>query len=404
MQSEEHKNVNKDDAVQNDEGNANKTTPIKSTAENQDNLPKNNIKKKYLIIFGAILLLLGFSVFIYLFFIHKNTTSTSSAKSKSGTIITTKTKTTNQIAASSIPTVTSPINPTKIPLGDNRTLNTPKVGYINSCVTSFNTGPGGASNVGPWIDAKNNTWDSKKKVAVSGSVKWPNTSYDVSISGTNRTFNTNDLPINGQTTGIFPIQTSDQAYKYDQNPNTISTQTIRLSLPINPTASSKPNCLNMGPVGILNDGVVLFNGLDGEGRDAAAHETLDNCDGHPEKTDVYHHHDIPICILSKYTSVSTSTLVGYAYDGYGIYLERDKNGNLPTNAQLDECHGRTSTINWDGKNVVMYHYVATIEFPYTLGCFHGTSSVQQSSSTTAPQQGSQTNPNGGAPQGPPPPR
>ncbi|HEY6280517.1 MAG TPA: hypothetical protein VIW72_01815, partial [Burkholderiales bacterium] len=39
---------------------------------------------------------------------------------------------------------------------------------------------------------------------------------------------------------------------------------------------------------------------------------------------------------------------------------------------LDECHGRVSTILWDGKEMSMYHYVLTREYPYTVGCFRGT--------------------------------
>jgi hypothetical protein len=389
LQNEEDKNIHKDTATHTIDTETHAINTVKLAPKAQENSSKNNQKKKYVIIFGLLSLLVGFSLF--LFFMHKNATSTPSVTSKTvGTA-------TNQTADPLIPTVANPTDPTKIPLGDNRTQSTPQVGYIDSCETSFIAGAGGASSAGPWIDAKNNTWDSKKKIAVSGSVSWPNTSYSASISGTTRTITSKDLPINGQTTGIFPIQTSDQAYKYDRNPNAISSQTINLMLPANPSAASKPNCLNMGPIGILNDGVVLFNGLDGEGRDAAAHETLDSCDGHPEKTDEYHHHNIPVCILSKHVSVSTATLVGYANDGYGIYIERDKNGNLPTNAQLDECHGRTSTVNWDGKDISMYHYVATIEFPYTIGCFHGTSSVKQSSSTMTPQQAPQANPSMGPP-------
>jgi hypothetical protein len=67
-----------------------------------------------------------------------------------------------------------------------------------------------------------------------------------------------------------------------------------------------------------------------------------------------------------------STLVGYALDGCGIYLERDSHGNLPTDADLDVCHGRTSAVPWDGKTVVMCHHDVTLEYPYTLGCYHGT--------------------------------
>jgi len=42
------------------------------------------------------------------------------------------------------------------------------------------------------------------------------------------------------------------------------------------------------------------------------------------------------------------------------------------NLELDECHGMTSIIEWDGKMVEMYHYVINNEFPYSVGCLRGT--------------------------------
>jgi hypothetical protein len=44
---------------------------------------------------------------------------------------------------------------------------------------------------------------------------------------------------------------------------------------------------------------------------------------------------------------------------------------LLSSSDLDACHGHTHMIPWDGKMVMMYHYHATWDFPYTLGCFHG---------------------------------
>ena len=121
------------------------------------------------------------------------------------------------------------------------------------------------------------------------------------------------------------------------------------------------------------DDVMLFNGLDAAGRDAVAHEMQDGCDGHPQQSDVYHYHDVSTCLMTPASKApNSSTLVGYALDGYGIYVERDAKGNLPTDADLDACHGRTSTVTWGGRQTVMYHYDATLEYPYTVGCFHGT--------------------------------
>jgi hypothetical protein len=59
-------------------------------------------------------------------------------------------------------------------------------------------------------------------------------------------------------------------------------------------------------------------------------------------------------------------------DGFGIYGNRGANGESLTDADLDECHGHTHDILWNGQMVSMYHYHATYEYPYTLGCFRGT--------------------------------
>ena len=189
------------------------------------------------------------------------------------------------------------------------------------------------------------------------------------VSGATRIVTTNDLP-KGHGTGTFPVSPGDPASAYDRNPNSIQAQSVTFRLPFRPKAAARPACTSLGPIGILSDGVVLFNALDGEGRDAAAHEVLDFCGGHPQMSGMYHHHDVPSCVLARATG--SSTLVGYARDGYGIYVERDAQGNLLTNAALDACHGRTSVVAWNGKRQAVYHYDATLEYPYTVGCYHGT--------------------------------
>ena len=259
------------------------------------------------------------------------------------------------------------ISDTSIPLGDGKVSTTPQVGYVDSCTTSFKGG--GARHSGSWIDSTTDTWDSASKPAVEGSVTWSSASYSATTSGDSRTLQTNDLP-EGYPTGNFPISSSDPAYQYDTNPNHIAAQDTTYALPLNSAAASAPNCLGLGPIGVLSDGVFLYDALDAAGRDAGAHEVQDNCNGHPDGSDRYHYHSVSSCILGKATG--SSTLVGYALDGYGIYVERDSKGNLPTNADLDACHGRTSQVMWDGKLTDIYHYDATLEYPYTVGCYHGT--------------------------------
>jgi hypothetical protein len=274
---------------------------------------------------------------------------------------------TSTTASTSTPTTagSTSVDRHALPLGDDKVSSTPAVGRLDSCETSF--GGGGSFRDGPWITGS--TWDLDAKLHVRGDVAWPQASLATEVRGADRRITTMGVPI-GHGTGTFPVATDDPAFAYDRNPNRIQARTSESTIPAHPELAAEPTCLGLGPIGVLTDGVVLFNALDAGGRDAAAHEVLDACDGHPERSGTYHPHTVPSCVLAA-TSES-SVLVGYASDGFGIFVERRDDGSLPTNADLDECHGRTSEILWDGQRTAMYHYVATLEFPYTVGCLRGT--------------------------------
>ena len=251
----------------------------------------------------------------------------------------------------------------KLPLGDNKySTSSASKGFIYSCLKVG--GGGGAFKDGPWINTANGTWSKKdKNVTVDGSVSWSNASFSIKESGSKRELSGNGLPINN-VTGVYPVSKSDDAYNYDRNPNSIQAQKVLKSIPLNPNYSEKPGCLNMGAVGYSLNGVAIFNALDGEGRDAAAHEILDVCGGHPERTGQYHYHDYSECMSEK---SSEPKLIGYMLDGFGLY----KYPINPTNNELDECHGKTSEVMWNGSKQSIYHYVITDAYPYTIGCYRG---------------------------------
>jgi hypothetical protein len=254
-----------------------------------------------------------------------------------------------------------------LPVGDGKLSRGESTGSVFACQTTF--GPaGGAFRDGPWVHG-DGTWDPMAKLHVQGSVAWPQGQYEVRKEGASRIIAISGVPA-GHTTGVFPVAADDPAYQYDRNPNVISARPMTLTLPVLPVVAPSATCLNMGAIGVLSDGVVLFNALDALGRDAAAHEVLDGCDGHPERTGQYHHHEVPSCLRARATG--GSTLLGYAFDGFGIYVERHPDGSLLANSELDACHGRTAPVMWDGETVSLYHYVATAEYPYTLGCYRGT--------------------------------
>lgn len=236
-------------------------------------------------------------------------------------------------------------------------------------------GPGGrgipgAQVDGPWIHG--DTWDLTQKISVRGKITWPEAQFTITTSSggrdVTRVATGNGLPVNTPT-GTFPVAQDDPAFQIDRNPNSIRAQQVAWTLPRTPAAAAQPSCVPMGPIGVALNGVAIFNALDAGLRDAVAHEVQDLCSGHPEMRGTYHYHGPSPCLPNQ---TGAETLVGYALDGFGIFSMYDAHGRELTNADLDACHGRVSEIDWDGTRVSMYHYVLTREYPYTIGCFHGT--------------------------------
>ncbi|HEU0117843.1 MAG TPA: YHYH protein [Alphaproteobacteria bacterium] len=259
----------------------------------------------------------------------------------------------------------NPYNSGELPLGDNHyVLDGPKKGYIYLCHT-MDGDRGGAQIAGNWIHGT--TWNSFAKLSVLGEVNWPTAQFSNQLSGDTRDLVSNGLP--SHPTGIFPIQSSDPASQYDRNPNSIKLQSLHDSLPANPKYSETPNCMS-GEVGIMLTGVPLFNGFDAAMRDAAAHEVQDKCSGHPQQAGQYHYHSLSACMKD----ISEKTVLGYALDGFPITGPLVAPGRYLVTDNLDVCHGITSEIIEDGQPKVIYHYVMTQDFPYSVSCFRGTPS------------------------------
>jgi hypothetical protein len=203
---------------------------------------------------------------------------------------------------------------------------------------------------------------------VRGEVAWPNAFFTISTNAYNRILTGNGLPV-ATTTGIFPTQKNDPAFAFDENPNPIQEQSVNVFIPLNPTIAPKPSCLEP-QIGYALDGVVFQFALSSMmGHDEIAYEMQDACGGMPEPAGIYHRHALSSCIPHINEK---NALVGYALDGFGIFSPYDSTGKELTTSALDECHGITSPITWDGKEVAMYHYVLTRDYPYTVGCFRGT--------------------------------
>lgn len=248
-----------------------------------------------------------------------------------------------------------------LPLGDGRVADHPAVGSVYSCRSVFRTG--GARHAGPWFHG--DTWNPTEKPHVAGSVLWPDADFTLAARGEDVLVRSNGLPVR-EPTGAFPIAPTDTAYRYDTNPNHVGMQHLAFEIPAAPVPAERPECLPMGMIGFTVTGVALYSALDDAGRDAAAHEIQDRCDGHPQANSQYHYHNASPCI----PGVESDRVIGWALDGLPILGLKDASGNDLTDAALDACHGRHEQVTVDGRTYP-YAYHLTREYPYTLGCFTG---------------------------------
>jgi hypothetical protein len=253
---------------------------------------------------------------------------------------------------------------TALPLGDGHFGITPRRGYVDLCNPNAGGGPPQGGTV-PWVHGS--TWNLEEKIIVEGDVRWPEARFSARLSDNVRVLSGNALPID-ETTGVFPPQQGTPAASVRPDPFSVQAHDLGFRLPAAPKVARSPHCM-AGEVGVTIHGVPLFNAVDANLDDAVAEEVQDHCEGHPNQA-IFHQHWLSTCLPD--TGTGHSPLLGYAFDGFGIYGHRGEGGEVLTNADLDACHGHTHTIRWNGKKVRMYHYHATWEFPYTVGCFRGT--------------------------------
>jgi hypothetical protein len=266
------------------------------------------------------------------------------------------------------------VNLTSLPLGDpfilrrDQGVTAPRFGYLWLCGVPAN-GAGNA-NARDWTNA-DGTWDYTRKPVVEGSMTWVS-EFKVTLDGKgNRVITGNALP--NHTTGVFPIDLNSLAYRYDRNRNEIKSRNILYTFPETPVVQAVSGCVTFGAAGISLTGSVIYHGASTLGNDAAAHEILDTYGGHSDGTNTYHYH-YPTDKLQNHIhehKEGHSALMGYMIDGFGIYGPQGEDGKVLWSKDLDECHGHSHPVLWDGKMVNLYHYHWTYDFPYNIGCFKG---------------------------------
>lgn len=252
----------------------------------------------------------------------------------------------------------------KLPLGDDYiTTLKPAKGYLFSCSEKNPNAPGSIESEINWIDFKENTWDFFEKLWLpEGIFRSGSGIYNEILSENSREIIINNIPVD-EKIGDWPMTNYSELTKIDPNPGIPSYKQYTFIYPANPIEIEIPHCVSLGPIGVTKNGVVIFNGSDARGEDALAREIVDEFGGHPARNN-YHYHFIPERLDTEFLSNGHSGIVGYINDGFPIYGYQGEGGIEMSNDDLDLCHGHNH-------EKLGYHYHATIEYPYTIGCYKG---------------------------------
>lgn len=258
---------------------------------------------------------------------------------------------------------------------------------------------------------KDKTWSEELAVFVEKLISNAYAEANIQIDYTN---NVRTITANGQpnhSTGSFPNR---------NNPNSISTQSYKLQVPLNPLKNNRATEMRGGLIGIALNGVVFEPGTaetwnnDRRWRMEAINGPrnlgLDSNNAHVQPDGSYHYHGVPNGLINLSSQRNEApVMLGYAADGFPMYNEQgyidpnDMNSPLSTlvpsyrvkygnrtsgpggiyngnytadfeyvkgYGDLDECNGRFAKTPEYPEGT--YHYVVTNKFPFISRCLMGT--------------------------------
>lgn len=93
-------------------------------------------------------------------------------------------------------------------------------------------------------------------------------------------------------------------------------------------------------------------------------QQLDNCGGHAGRGDDYHYHTRPSCMIDAMANKGDDAIIGWGFDGYPIYGDRNPDGSEIAAGMLDVCNGQPD-------ETFGYRYHTSQAPPYILQCLAG---------------------------------
>jgi hypothetical protein len=252
----------------------------------------------------------------------------------------------------------------------------------------------------------------QSEVVAERDVKWTSNVFRTLGEGS-WTFRSNGLPASNFLATNYavpsnPLEVSAAGASVIASATVLRDQNYDYTLPLTPIYTKKVTAANQGPIGFLLDGAALYNPYEANHSTVATSDNfiatvngvsasfLDSCDGHPGPGGQYHYHGLPACLVSyatggtttvtSVTEVSTKTtsavseantasrrpvILGFAFDGFGIYDNISMSGETIPVSSLDDCNGIFSAVPGYPRGV--YHYVLenVKGVRSSIGCFHG---------------------------------
>ncbi len=250
-----------------------------------------------------------------------------------------------------------------------------------------------------------------ERVAVR-EVRWTS-NVTISYASSSWTFTSDGVPASNFVATDYavpanPFDVSASGASVIASAAVLEDQNYDYTLPLVPRYSRSVTATNQGPIGFLLDGGALYNPYEANHSTVATSDNfvatqngvtasfLDDCDGHPGPGGQYHYHGLSACLVSYATGSTASVasvastagattagvvednaaarrpvILGFAFDGFGIYDNVAMNGHTVPVSALDSCNGIFSTV--PGYPHGVYHYVLenVKGARSSIGCYHG---------------------------------
>lgn len=163
---------------------------------------------------------------------------------------------------------------------------------------------------------------------------------------------------------------------------------VDVKIPTSPLKLAETASTPFGAMGVMISGSPVYNPFEGDGTTVAMNANftltnqqgqlvpfMDDCHGHPapHPREQYHYHGLPPpCVTAQVDQANgPSHIIGYGFDGFPIYGDRDINGKKIDPQTLDDCNGIESPTPEFPQGI--YHYVLldvhTVQS--TIRCLHG---------------------------------